>query len=332
MPITSNVPDLTFGVFRFEIRCTTQMYLRPFVASVLRGAFGGQFRRLVCLTRMESCEGCMLRSQCPYGVLFEPAPPTNSERLGHYSAIPRGYVLNPEKLYMEHLSAGAVLSFEVTLIGTALKYLPYFIYVFRKLENNGIGANRHEGGGRFLLERVMAKKPDLTETLIFDRKEDVLQHAPTGFHAAEWIEPIPDVPDMLTLEFTSATYLKHARQPVKSPEFHHIIRSLYRRISNLMFFYESKTWNLDFAQTFAEAEKIALIKRDTQWKSMRRYTARLQTELDNEGFVGKITFYGDLAPFWPSLLVGQFLHIGHAAVFGLGRYACSVPNLKPISA
>ncbi|MBL7977625.1 MAG: hypothetical protein JNN12_04730 [Bacteroidetes Order II. Incertae sedis bacterium] len=62
--------------FRFEIRCTTEMHLRPFVASVLRGAFGSQFRRLVCLTRMETCEGCMLRSQCPCGVLFEPAPDT----------------------------------------------------------------------------------------------------------------------------------------------------------------------------------------------------------------------------------------------------------------
>ncbi|MBN8586795.1 MAG: hypothetical protein J0L94_00570 [Rhodothermia bacterium] len=57
----SIVPDLTFGVFRFEIRCTTHLHLRPFVASVFRGALGGAFRRWTCLTRIESRKDYLLR-------------------------------------------------------------------------------------------------------------------------------------------------------------------------------------------------------------------------------------------------------------------------------
>ncbi|MBL7977626.1 MAG: CRISPR system precrRNA processing endoribonuclease RAMP protein Cas6 [Bacteroidetes Order II. Incertae sedis bacterium] len=99
-----------------------------------------------------------------------------------------------------------------------------------------------------------------------------------------------------------------------------------------MYFYEGKIWELDFNAAFADAEAVVTIHRNTRWKNLRRYTARLQTELDNEGFAGDLTFYGNIAPFWPALLAGQFLHMGHAAVFGLGRYTCSVSNVAPISA
>lgn len=39
---------------------------------------------------------------------------------------------------------------------------------------------------------------------------------------------------------------------------------------------------------------------------------------DLSGFVGNITFEGDLTEFWPVL--GQYLHVGDNAVFGRGWY------------
>jgi CRISPR/Cas system endoribonuclease Cas6 (RAMP superfamily) len=38
------------------------------------------------------------------------------------------------------------------------------------------------------------------------------------------------------------------------------------------------------------------------------------------GAVGSWTLAGDLAPFWPLLYLGQWLHVGKSATFGLGRY------------
>ena len=38
------------------------------------------------------------------------------------------------------------------------------------------------------------------------------------------------------------------------------------------------------------------------------------------GALGRWTLQGDLAPFWPLLHLGQWLHVGKNATFGLGRY------------
>ena len=38
------------------------------------------------------------------------------------------------------------------------------------------------------------------------------------------------------------------------------------------------------------------------------------------GFLGEITFEGDLAEFLPFLKLGEYLHIGKGTVYGLGKY------------
>ncbi len=37
--------------------------------------------------------------------------------------------------------------------------------------------------------------------------------------------------------------------------------------------------------------------------------------------MGCATYEGDFAPFWKFLAFGQFVHVGHGATFGLGKYA-----------
>ena len=38
------------------------------------------------------------------------------------------------------------------------------------------------------------------------------------------------------------------------------------------------------------------------------------------GFVGEITFEGDIEPFMPILKAGEVLHVGKGTGFGLGKY------------
>ena len=45
--------------------------------------------------------------------------------------------------------------------------------------------------------------------------------------------------------------------------------------------------------------------------------------MDGNGLVGEAVYEGDLAPFWPFLVFGQWAHVGKNATFGLGRYELS---------
>jgi len=38
------------------------------------------------------------------------------------------------------------------------------------------------------------------------------------------------------------------------------------------------------------------------------------------GFMGEITYEGDLKEFWPYIKMGEYVHVGKGSGFGLGRY------------
>ena len=48
--------------------------------------------------------------------------------------------------------------------------------------------------------------------------------------------------------------------------------------------------------------------------------SRTRHRHDLSGFVGEITFRGNLREFWPFLVLGQYVHVGDNAVFGRGWY------------
>jgi len=54
-----------------------------------------------------------------------------------------------------------------------------------------------------------------------------------------------------------------------------------------------------------------------QWS---RYSNRQRQEMDLTGLVGEVILRGDLAPFHEFLALGELLHLGKNATFGLGRY------------
>jgi CRISPR/Cas system endoribonuclease Cas6 (RAMP superfamily) len=70
---------------------------------------------------------------------------------------------------------------------------------------------------------------------------------------------------------------------------------------------------------------VRLAEHVTRWKAWARYSARQGRRIEWTGLVGPAIYEADLAPLWPYLVLGQWVHVGKGVTFGLGRY-----RLEPI--
>jgi len=95
--------------------------------------------------------------------------------------------------------------------------------------------------------------------------------------------------------------------------------ALVRRIALIREFHGAGPLELDFHALGAAAEQLTSEK-DLVWRDWTRYSSRQQQKIALGGVVGAWRIRGDLAPFLPFLHLGQWLHVGKEATFGLGGY------------
>lgn len=128
----------------------------------------------------------------------------------------------------------------------------------------------------------------------------------------------------ITLRFLTPTLLKADGKIVERPEFHHVIKRLRDRINALAHFYCDDTLKVDF-KTFGErAERIRTVSSKIRWEDRDRRSWKTGLSHDMGGFVGEVTYEGDLEEFLPLLILGQYTHVGKYAVWGNGQYEVSV--------
>lgn len=76
----------------------------------------------------------------------------------------------------------------------------------------------------------------------------------------------------------------------------------------------------DFKGTIEKAQAIKTIGSNLRWHDWERYSARQDTRMKMGGFVGEITFEGNIEPFMPLIKAGEVLHVGKGTTFGFGKY------------
>ena len=123
------------------------------------------------------------------------------------------------------------------------------------------------------------------------------------------------------LNFLTPTRIYYSGNLTSDLEFHVLIRQLLRRISMLSYFHcgvDTSQW--DFNGFINKAKDVTIKNKNLRWYNWQRYSARQEQKINMGGFVGNITYEGDLAPFLALLKAGETLHVGKGATFGLGRY------------
>jgi hypothetical protein len=303
---------LALARYRVTLGALEALDLPAYLGSTLRGAFGRAFRRLCCLAR--DGEPCPAPASCPYHLVFETAPPPDAEALRTHEEIPRPFVIAPPPACAAEYPAGSEVAFDLTLIGRAREFLPHFVVTLREVDRIGRGRRA------VALRRIDAVHP-LTEAseIVYTGDESLVRPRAATLTLADCAAvPCPEGPVRVT--FVTQTRLKHGGSYTRRPDFQVLFRRLLGRLSALGRFHGDGPLDVDFRGLIDAAGKVRLVRDETRWTRWARYSARQDRRMEWEGLVGEAVYGGDLAPFWPYLVFGQWTHAGSGTTFGLGRY------------
>lgn len=282
------------------------IFLPFYKGSTLRGALGNALKRVVCVQkRRATCEGCIVGDRCLYGWVFESIA-REKELMGrHYLHYPHPYVLKPPLTDKREFQPGDRLEWGLVLLGRAVEYLPFFVLAFKEMGERGLGRGR----GKAVLKEVR-----VGEALVYrEGSEKVFQPPPVS------IDTSSEGHSEVVLNFKTPTRIRRRRRLVIKPWFVPLATQLIERVALLSGLYGTAIRD-SVPELYELAKEIELVKDETRWFDWERYSFRQDTRMRLGGFVGKAYYKGRLDPFWPYLRIGEFVHVGKNASFGLGWY------------
>ena len=306
--------------FKFHCQAIDPLRLPYFSGSAWRGLLGHSLRRGVCVTRAQQCDGCLLRGQCVYSRFFE-TPPLSPEQSRRYNALPHPFVLEPPAAGTRDHAPGDTLCLGITLIGPGQDIPAYLIHAMQRAGERGLGRD----GGRFQLLEVTQERALGSDDwqCIFDAADGQLRTIETSPPPAP-----PPRPEPLELELLTPLRLKRAGQFV-SPrrlDSRALLGSLIERISLLQALYPAASDGAqapppDMEQLKRAIDQIEITQSHLHWADWTRWSSRQGTHMQLGGLLGSLRLSGPgLAPLWPFIWLGQWVHLGKQSSFGLGRY------------
>jgi hypothetical protein len=309
---------LTLATYRVVFTAVERLDLPAYLGSTLRGAFGRAFRELCCPARGD--EACPVPDSCPYHLVFETAPPPDAGALSTHDDVPRPFVIAAPPAYAAAYPPGSEVAFDLTLIGRAREFFPHFVVTLREVDRIGRGRRA------VALSRIEARQPLSGDTAVaYDAAANLVVPCDLAVTIGE-CAAVPTPPGPVRVRFLTQTRLKHDGAYVRRPEFQTVFRRLLGRLSSLARFHCGAPLDVDFRGLIEAAREVQLVRDGTQWTAWTRYSGRQDRRMEWEGFVGAATYEGDLKPFWPYLVFGQWTHVGKGATFGLGGYRLELPG------
>lgn len=293
--------------YRLEFAVESLIRLPEYAGSTLRGVFGSALRRIACVTREPQCKACPLYRTCAYPAVFE-TPPPHHHPLQKFSQIPNPFVVEPPAWGEKAYAPGETLAFDLVLIGQALKHLPLIVLAWQRAFEHGVG----KGDGTARLIRIQHEG----ETIYSDDTRQLREHSQTLTLA----DP-SDKPGLLTLRFATPLRLQINGRPMGAEALtaRKLLTTLIKRTALICEFHLGHKLDLDFHALAEAAARIEGEKR-LHWRDWTRYSNRQKQEMSLGGVVGDWALRGNLTPFLPFLHLGQWLHVGKNATFGLGGY------------
>lgn len=316
---------LRFARFDFHCSADSDFRLPMHKGATFRGGFGHLLRNFVCINRtLRDCSGCILIRNCLYAYIFETRVSADNVLKKGFETAPHPYILLPPTEDKTVFHKGDNFSFSLTLIGKAIEYLPYFIFIFQQVGERGIG--RHDG--KFTIVSVVNEHFG-NEIEIFNNRSNTLSmsklivySSENYFHLYRCIDNIS--PNQMTIRLITPLRIKTQGTLTDDFSFFEIMRLLMNRLYTLTYFHCGNVFDRDHRELLEMSKSVEITKKDLQWREWVRYSTRQKVDMKIGGIVGSFDIKGPLRPFLPFLKIGEYIHIGKLTSMGLGQFKIEV--------
>lgn len=318
--IPAQLKEFHLATYEIKLRAVETLHLPAYAGSALRGIFGRSFRRVTCTQTGRECKNCLLRTACKYVFIFE-TPGDNQNGDATRLHAPRPFILHVPLKNKGRFSPGEYYSFGITLVGQANELLPYFILAFSEAGKVGLG----KGRGRFVLESVRQVRPAGSGFLYSDTSRQFpVPSSVDGYTLVKEFAGLWETKGHLQINFhTPGRFVRNGRV-IDSLEFDVLVRALTRRLSWLARYHCNLSLNLDYKSLIEKAGNVKRTADETSWYDWERISWRQVKKIKLGGLVGRVIYGPGWEEFFWLLALGQIVHVGKGATFGLGRYSMQV--------
>jgi hypothetical protein len=305
--------DFDLLAFRLEFVAQDSVYFPPGKSgNVVRGAFGSTFRHLVCVDRCHDERTCEQRSTCPYARIFEPIAQPAEGPSGLHD-WPRPFVFRAAHLDGATIEPGRPFHFDVHLFDLRDPAIVYFVLAFAQVTKEGIGPRR----GRARLVRA--------SQLVAEGRAVACVYNGAAFVPAELLPPIhldlgadSEPVSKVQVRFLTPTELKHGQLLATRPEFAVLFGRIRDRVSTLRALYGPGPLGIDFQGLGERAAAVKMTVCDLRFSDAERRSARSGERHPLGGFVGEVTYEGELGEFMPYVRAAKWVGVGRQTVWGKG--------------
>jgi hypothetical protein len=277
----------------------------PHILFAIRTDFAVIFRNTVGCDR-ENCVKCSVAADCPYDQLFSQAISPNSSAVKRFQKPPLPFAFDLPSLPPLPSKEGKG-EIGLTLVGHAVNHVRLF------LDAVAFMFGHHDSRWTEVARVVKIESVDYlcNRTIIsqngsnaaFDR---FFVLSMEGLEKSAFLST-----DAISLNFDTPLRIVKDGHALRELSFPALAMALIRRMSSLAFYYCFMELDLDYKSMSRQSQEICISKNGFRW-----------TEWDNgmSGIIGSGTFMGPMVEFHPFLLLGEYLHVGKGASYGLGHY------------
>lgn len=306
--------QLGISRYRLHFVAEKEIWLQGYRGSAWRGVLGHALKRMVCVTRAQVCEGCLLEQSCTYPYVFE-TPTRQQGVLGRSPAAPHPFVLEvaakPERGRRREMVG-------LTMIGRGQQHAAYLIHALGQAGAQGLRP-----------ENVPLQLVEVERESEAGSGKWVSAVGESGLEISQSMElNAPPEPRSLEILFHTPIRLKRDNDLLTPATFElsDLIKAVVRRLAMLCEYHTDTPWTPDFRAVMDAAGLVRWSEKDLGWLEWTRVSQKQKTEMQMGGIVGCGRVDGDAwRPWWPLLWLGQFAGAGKATSMGLGRYEVRPP-------